>query len=292
MSHQRLSTAHSILNPLRKAAINQPKGNFMSQLEIQFALSLMIATFLSPSLMGQESAKAQTLGQPKVGINELVQYGKMHEVIGMQEHEARVVLAELIEQPHFYAVGALAGLQGEISVIDSRATVTEVTDQAQAKSVNNDAAKRRATLLIGAYVDEWIEIDCEKDLTDRELDDWIRSEIQQNGGDVQQPIMFMLRGTFADVHLHVINGACPVHARVRQIEIPESKRPFDTTIPSVSGEVVGVFALDAAGKLTHPATSTHKHLVYAADANADALNGHVESLSVKLGTRLFLPIQR
>jgi hypothetical protein len=264
----------------------------MSKLKLQFACSLMLAAFLTPSLIGQEAAKAQPPGPSKVGIKELIQYGKMHEVIGMQKHEARVGLAELLEKPHFYAVGALAGLQGEISVIDSRATVTEVTDQAQAKPTNNDAANRKATLLIGAYIDEWIEIDCEEDLTDTELDDWIKSEIQQNGGDVQQPVMFMLRGSFSDIHLHVINGACPVHARVRQIEIPESKRPFDTTMASVTGEVVGVFAMDAAGKLTHPATSTHKHLVYRAAADAEALNGHVESMSVKRGTKLLLPIQR
>ena len=264
----------------------------MSQLKLQFAYTLMLAAFLTPSLFGQESAKAQPPGSSKVGIKELIQHGKMHEVIGMQKHEGRVGLAELLEKPHFYAVGALAGLQGEISVIDSHATVTEVADQALAKSANKDAAKRQATLLIGAYIDEWIEVVCEKDLTDTELDDWIKSEIRQNGGDVQQPAMFMLRGTFSDVHLHVINGACPVHARVRQIEIPESKRPFDTTIASVTGEVVGVFALDAAGKLTHPATSTHKHLVYRAEPNADALNGHVESMSVKRGTKLLLPVQR
>lgn len=264
----------------------------MSQLQIRVAYTLIIAALLTSSLAAQEGAKAQTPEQSKVGIKELIQYGKMHEVIGMQKHEARVELAELLKKPHFYAVGALAGLQGEISVVDSRATVTEVTDQAKAKPANKDAAKRQATMLIGAYVDEWIEIDCEKDLTDTELDDWIKSEIEQYWGDVQQPVMFMLRGTFSDVHLHVINGACPVHARVRQIEIPEFKQPFDTTLSSTSGEVVGVFALDAAGKLTHPATSTHKHLVYRAEANADELNGHVESMSVKRGTKLLLPIQR
>jgi len=125
----------------------------MSQSRIQFAFSLMIAAFLTPPLMGQESAKAQTPPQSNVGIKELIQYGKMHEVIGMQKHEARVGLAELLEKPHFYAVGALAGLQGEISVIDSQATVTEVTEQAQAKAANEDATKRQATMLIGAYVD-------------------------------------------------------------------------------------------------------------------------------------------
>ncbi len=261
----------------------------MSQWNLRLACCVLLAIALTPSLSGQD-AKLQKPGASKVGIKTLIQYGKMHEVIGMQKHEARVGLAELLAKPHFYAVGALAGLKGEISVIDSQATVTEVTPQAQAKSANQDAAKRQATMLIGAYVDEWLEMECEKDLTDTELDDWIKSEIEKHGGDVQRPVMFRLKGTFSDVHLHVINGACPVHARVRQIEIPETKRPYDATMANVTGEVVGVFALDAAGKLTHPATSTHKHLVYRTDA--DVLNGHVESMSVKRGTKLFLPIQR
>jgi hypothetical protein len=100
-------------------------------------------------------------------------------------------------------------------------------------------------------------------------------------------MMVTLKWTFSDVHLHIINGACLVHAGIRQMEIPESKRPFDTTLASVTGEVVGVFALDAAGRLTHPATNNHKLLVY----RPDTLNGHVESLSVKRGSKLLLPIQ-
>jgi hypothetical protein len=264
----------------------------MSRETSQLADRLAIASVLFLIFLNQNAAISQTPGQSKVGVEELIQYGRMHEVIGMQQHEARVGLAELLNRPHFYAVGALAGLQGEISVIDSNATVTEVADQALPKAANDGAGNRQATLLIGAYVDEWVEIVCEQDLTDKELDDWIKSEIRQHSGDIQLPIVFLLKGTFADVHLHVINGVCPVHARIRKIEIPDSKRPYGTTLASVTGEVVGVFALDAAGKLTHPATSTHKHLVYRVDDNSESLNGHVESMSVKRGTKLLLPIKR
>jgi hypothetical protein len=257
-----------------------------------FTSILMVAVFISPPILGQEAAKTKIEGKPMIGIKELVQYGKMHEVIGQQNHQARVTLAELIEEPHFYALGALAGLQGEISVIDSQATVTEVTDQAMARASNKDAGKREATMLIGAYVDEWIEIDCDKDLQDAELDTWIKSEIQRNGGDIQKPVVFMLRGTYSDVHLHVIHGACPVHARIRRIDIPESKRPFEATLPSVAGQVVGIFAVDAVGELTHPATSTHKHLVYQDDSTPELLNGHVESMSIRRGSKLLLPVLR
>ncbi len=250
---------------------------------------LMIATAFC---YGQETQNIRQDAEAKVGLQELIQYGEMHEVIGLQKHEGRVLLGELLAKPHFYGVGALAGLQGELSIIDSRATVTEVTDAARAKSSNEDTAKRQATMLIGAYVDAWTQSVCERDLTDRELDEWIQSEIARQGGDIRQPMIFLLRGTFSDVHLHVINGACPVHARIRKLKISESERPFETTLPNVSGEVVGVFALDAVGKLTHPATSTHKHLIYRDSQSAEKLNGHIESMAVRRGAKLMLPIKR
>jgi len=268
------------------------KGQKMKSFQDRLISVSVVALMITSTVChGQQSPNAQQDVEGKIGLQELIQYGKMHEVIGLKKHEGRVLLGELTAKPHFYGVGALAGLQGEISIIDSRATVTEVTDAAQAKPANKDSAKRQATMLIGAYVDAWTETVCDRDLTDSELDEWIQSEIARQGGDIKQPLMFLLRGMFSDVHLHVINGACPVHARIRQLAIPESERPFDATLANVSGELVGVFALDAAGKLTHPATSTHKHLVYRDSQSDEPLNGHVESISVKRGAKLMLPIK-
>jgi alpha-acetolactate decarboxylase len=251
------------------------------------------ATFLFVNSVchGQSPAASKPVAPATVGIRELVQYGKMHEVIGMQRHEGRVSLADLIQRPHFYGVGALAGLRGEISIIDGVPTVTEVIDPAHAKAVNADADQRQATMLIGAYVDSWTESVIDRDLNDSELDDWISSEIERLGGDVNQPTIFMVDGSFNTVHLHVINGACPVHARIRQLTIPEEQLPFDATLENVSGQVVGVFAIDAAGKLTHPATRTHKHLVYRDVITGERLNGHVESITVIRGARLLLPLR-
>ena len=40
----------------------------------------------------------------------LIQYGRMHEAIGQQQHQGRVLLGALLEKPHFFGVAALAGL--------------------------------------------------------------------------------------------------------------------------------------------------------------------------------------
>lgn len=260
-------------------------------------LDLSASIFAATLLIAASSCQAQTVLSTKasppaeIGIEKLVQYGKMHEVIGMQKHEGRVLLGDLLAKPHFYGVGALAGLKGEISIIDSQAVVTEVIDTSHPRMANSDAKKRQATLLIGAYVTSWKEVVSDQDLSDSQLDEWIQRQIELQGSDVKQPIVFVLRGSFKKVHLHVINGACPVHSRIKMVKIPEAQLPFDEELEEVTGEVVGVFAVDAAGQLTHPATRTHKHLVYKDLNDSERITGHVESMSVTKGARLMLPLR-
>jgi hypothetical protein len=68
--------------------------------------------------------------------------------------------------------------------------------------------------------------------------------------------VFTVEGDFSRVRLHVINGACPMHARLKKITLSKEQRPFEAELERVSGTLVGVYAKDAVGKLTHPATST------------------------------------
>jgi hypothetical protein len=53
----------------------------------------------------------------------------MHETIGMQNHQGRVMLGEFIDRPNFYGVGALEKLQADITIIESKAIVTSVIAQ-------------------------------------------------------------------------------------------------------------------------------------------------------------------
>jgi len=55
-------------------------------------------------------------------------YGQMHRVLGggAPATKADVTLAEAMERPHAYAVGALPGLEGEIT-IELRRTAADVS---------------------------------------------------------------------------------------------------------------------------------------------------------------------
>ncbi|WP_197135624.1 hypothetical protein [Crateriforma conspicua] len=87
----------------------------------------------------------------------------------------------------------------------------------------------------------------------------------------------------------MINGACPVHARMQKIELAEDKRPFEKDMSEVTGKVIGVFAKDAVGKLTHPATSTHMHLLFTDKRTGNLATAHIEKIGLAKGAFVAFP---
>lgn len=221
----------------------------------------------------------------------IVQFGKMHEAIGQQKHVGRVRLGELVERPHFFAVAALAGLQGEVTIFDSAVTVTTVDQRGRMRPAQGAAGEKRATLLAGAYVNRWQPQRVPKDVAAEAFDDYIADLAAKSGRSLDEPFVFTVEGEFTDVRLHVINGACPVHARLKKILLPPELRPFEREMANVRGKVVGVFAKDAVGDLTHPATSTHVHLLYKDPDTGKLVTAHLEQLGIKQGSMVRLPSQ-
>jgi len=217
----------------------------------------------------------------------LVVYGGMHQTLALGRHEARVRLADLLAQPDFYAVGAVEGLQGEITILDSVAYVTAVSKDGRVKPLEGPAAS--ATLLAGQAVARWAEISIAEDVAPDRFDDVIRDAAAGQGIDPSVPFMFIVEGALAAVRLHVINGACPVHARVKNLEIAADRRPYEHEWDRLRGTVVGVYAPDAVGKLTHPATRTHAHLIYADEASGLRVTGHLERVGIAEGATLKVP---
>lgn len=221
--------------------------------------------------------------QPK-----LVQFGSMHETIGMQQHQGRVSLGELLKRSHFYGVGALEKLQGEISIIDSRAIISTVEPTGSPTVVSENAHELQATLLVGAEVPQWTSVEIPKELTGEALDSWIQIQAEQHGLDTRKPFPFMIEGEVTDLRYHIIHGACPVHAKRNDKALPDNCKPFVKELSSVQAKVVGVFALHAAGKITHPGTSMHAHIVHLDEQNRET-TGHLEQFSVGSDAKLMLP---
>jgi alpha-acetolactate decarboxylase len=219
----------------------------------------------------------------------IVQYGKMHEAIGRKQHQGRVTLRQLVEQPHFFGVAALEQLAGEATVYDGKITVTRVDAQGRLLSTDRPAAEAQATLLVGAYVSSWTDHNVTAPVPPEALDQYIAETAARSGVKTSEPFVFTAEGEFSKLRLHVIHGACPMHARLNKIELPKEQRPYELEVEKVRGTIVGVYAKDAVGNITHPGTSTHVHLVYKDAQSGQTVTGHVERIGLVAGAVLRVP---
>ena len=215
-----------------------------------------------------------------------IQFGKMHDAIGKKQHQGRVSLTKILSMPHFYGVGALAGLQGEITVLDSVAIITGVTRDGRPYPMEKPEAK--ATMLLGQSVKKWIETTVAEEVPYEQFDKAVGVMASKKGIDISKPFVFLIKGEFRDVRLHVINGACPIRARIKNISVEKGKQPFELEVKKVRGTLVGIYAADSVGKLTHPATSTHAHLIYL-DEKGNHVTGHIEKIGLAKNSVLKFP---
>ncbi len=246
----------------------------------RMSLSLLICLWVSTTVIwcnAEESRKWEGL----------TVYGVMHEAIGKGQHQRRVNLSEITGKPHFYGVGALEELLGEITILDSTAVMTAVTREGRPQAIVNPAAK--ATLMVGQSVAQWREFTLKEEISWERFDQAIGTMATTQGVNISKPFVFVVEGEFQDVRLHVINGACPLHARMRKIEIQGEKRPFEFEASRLSGTLVGVHAVDAVGKLTHPGTTTHAHLIFLDETTGERVTGHLEQVGLIAGAVVRLP---
>ncbi len=218
---------------------------------------------------------------------EVRQYGQMHEVLGgaATEAHARIALAEAVSRPHAYAVGALEGLAGEVTIADGEAYVSRAAGAELRAEGPSATPIDKAALLTLAHVSRWREVRIERALAGDELEDFIADSARRQGINVDRPFPFLIDGEVPDLKVHVINGKCPMKPGAQMSETHEPWRhQFDHPTRAA---IVGFHATDSAGKLTHPGTRVHAHVTFLLDGRT--VTAHVERMAVAGGSVLRLP---
>ncbi len=218
---------------------------------------------------------------------EVKQFGNMHEVLsaGASQAHAKITLSEAMERPHAYAVGALAGLSGEVTIIDGQAWLSRPSGQGLDTDGPTSKTEGEAAFLTVAYVDRWQEASMHGALAGADLERFIADQGRGFGIDVDRPFPFVIEGELSDLQAHVINGICPMKPGVR---LTADLQPWRYQLERpVRATIVGFYAPDSVGKLTHPGTAVHAHAVFELDGRA--VTAHVERLAVAPGAVLRLP---
>jgi hypothetical protein len=239
---------------------------------------------------GGHAAMPQT---PVTGPFQLSVHGAFQAMVGAQDYRPKVRLQTVMATGATEAVGAVAGLRGEITAIDGKLLVTYGRPCPDCKHPGQD----HATLLASARVNAWREpIALPSDLAGPALDAFIVEKAKEAGFDVTRPLPIRLKGTLIGVRMHVLRGANPHfkghgaahggahggghgggHAMAEQEDMAADR---------IDGEVVGFYAPGAAeGVITHPGEPFHYHWVDPARTRT----AHLDAFGMAKGAELLLP---
>lgn len=197
--------------------------------------------------------------------------------------EARVVLADLgpvdLPQGGLIAVGALAGLEGEVMADGTQWWISTASETGV--ETRPDPAGWSAALLTAQRVTEWDEFEVAEILDEGRLSALLAAHRLEPGPPAPPARAIQVRGRVQEALVHVVRGDCP-HAPGATIPAWRASLPAGTELL-----LVGFHAPGRAGELTHHGTEFHLHALWDAEAGRAArLAGHLDRFVLAPGSRV------
>lgn len=214
-------------------------------------------------------------------------WGGMRQVMREGQTEARVKPTDMLARPHAFGVGAVEGLHGEIVIDDGRCWVGQVAMDGGTPRVAVATMPRsqRATLLTVSYVPAWSDITITGPVRSEDLETFVHDAARRAGIDTDRPFPFVIQGRLSELHAHVINGYCPMAGPEAAGTSPGAE-PYRVEGWSGQGKLIGLYAENSAGELTHHGSNLHVHVLTESPPQVVA---HVETVSLAPGAKLRLP---
>lgn len=207
-------------------------------------------------------------------------YGALRTIMHQGDISAKVDLKDFENSEHFYALGALGNLKGEIQIFDKKPFNTMVIDSSLAF---DNSFNKKATLLVYASVDKWKSINIpDYVVTYEQLESYIEQAAKEKQIQIDEPFPFLLEGSPKSFDWHVINwkDGDTEHSHDKHIS-----SGLNGTIENRQVEMLGFYSDSHHAIFTHHTTNMHIH-VKTVD---NKIAGHVDGLTLGQGMILKLP---
>ncbi len=259
-------------------------SNCLSKTQCHFmAKTILPTTILLIFLLGTGLAiSGEESGSQGDTVIPLQSWGTMREVLAQGKTEARVALSKVVNS-NTVGIGALAGLTGEVTILDGVIHTSSVTSKNDLvlTAVEGKNSEDQGTLLAISDVSQWSGFPLPAVAGIEELESIIKKELAIQGFALDQPVPFKVEAVFSEISIHVLNNSCPVAN-------PEGPEPWRGKFTAQNGFLVGIYAEGFGGQLTHHGSNSHIHAVIM-DGKDVQSSGHVEACGLSLGSVLYLP---
>jgi acetolactate decarboxylase len=239
-----------------------------------------IVLFLSFILLSL-SAQANTLTVQWKGALKRVHHG---------DSSATLHLSQFEKTPHLYAIGPVAGLDGEITVLDSQFYVAQVRD---GKIQLKQDPSISASFLVWAEVPAWqtpVKIQ-HKIQGEKQLTVWIENKAKEQGLNLDEPFPFLIQADFESAQFHVLAAApqakMPTHKHHQAHGMPSGhlKQAKKVRLQNESAQVLGFYSRHHGGVFTHMGSQIHLHLY-----NQKGHSGHLDDFVLNAKSQLIFPV--
>ena len=217
----------------------------------------------------------------KESENIKVEYkGALKNMMHKGDISAKVDLKVFENVEHFYALGAIENLKGEIQIFDSKSFNTMLIDSTL---TFDNSFNKKATLLVYASVSKWKSINIpDSVVTYEQLESFIGQAAKENQIEIDEPFPFLIEGRAKSFDWHVINwkDGDTEHSHEKHINSGPNG-----TINNRQVEMLGFYSDSHHAIFTHHTTNMHIHVKTADNKMA----GHVDGLTLGKGMVLKLP---
>jgi acetolactate decarboxylase len=248
-----------------------------------------VVTALLLILLTGLAAYAAIQGAKKEGMVEYV--GAQKDIFKTGKAVSVVSLEDLADRKGVYAMGPIGGLDGEITIFDSKPYITQVRGN---DYTLDKTFKHGAFFLVWTEQKNWIDVPLPATVKGYvDLQKFVKAQAQAAGIDVTKPFPFLLAGAPVEIKWHINIDRTEGKPITKELFV-KSKEPYVTRNEPV--DIVGFFSEKHSGIFLSqyaPAikegsgmeNAIHIHLV----SRTSKAAGHIDDITLGEGMILRLP---
>jgi alpha-acetolactate decarboxylase len=213
---------------------------------------------------------------------EVRSFGAFREIIHEGRFEGRTRLATAMSRPHGYALGALAGLDGEFIVLDGKAYLSRPDHKGSVVNSMSASGADSAALLVYSNIKAWRDVRVTRPIALSALPDTVMARGKALGLPAGGAFPFLVEGPVSHVQWHVADGSKLPRGPSTHEEHAKASAHGERN--HVTATLLGFYSDHDMGNWLHHDSNVHVHALL-----PGGLAAHLDDVTLEPGAVLRLP---